>query len=360
MAVDDPRRRAPGAPVPADVPRVALLVVPAARSCSCRRWASGSGRTSTESGNATQALGGLTLPRSSSRPGCSRRRRCRRRPSSRPSRSWAGSPGSGPSTRCIATPITPRDIVLGNVAWIAFRLTMIAAIFTIVMALFGAAASPLIVLAIPAAVLTGLAFATPIAAFSATQRTPETVQRDLPVRDHAAVPVLGHVLPDLEPAAAAPADRLAVAAVARRRADPRPRPRDDRPGAAPRARPRRGPRGDHWSLGLGLGVPDGRSPAGARMSGIGRATVRRDRSPLGCAAVRASAAAGRASSSSATSTSTATTGSCIVSGFFEPLFYLASIGFGLGALVGTVPGPGGQPISYQLVRRAGPARDAPR
>jgi lipooligosaccharide transport system permease protein len=38
----------------------------------------------------------------------------------------------------------------------------------------------------------------------------------------------------------------------------------------------------------------------------------------------------------------------IVSGFFEPLFYLLSIGFGLGALIGTVPGPGGQPIPYQL------------
>jgi lipooligosaccharide transport system permease protein len=38
----------------------------------------------------------------------------------------------------------------------------------------------------------------------------------------------------------------------------------------------------------------------------------------------------------------------IVSGFFEPLFYLLSIGFGLGQLVGAVPGPGGKPISYQL------------
>jgi lipooligosaccharide transport system permease protein len=38
----------------------------------------------------------------------------------------------------------------------------------------------------------------------------------------------------------------------------------------------------------------------------------------------------------------------IVSGFFEPLFYLLSIGFGLGALIGTVPGPGGAPIPYQL------------
>jgi lipooligosaccharide transport system permease protein len=72
-----------------------------------------------------------------------------------------------------ATPISARDIVLGNLVWIAIRLTSIAAIFTIVMTLFGAAASPLILLAIPAAVLTGMAFAAPIAAFAATQRTPE-------------------------------------------------------------------------------------------------------------------------------------------------------------------------------------------
>jgi lipooligosaccharide transport system permease protein len=38
----------------------------------------------------------------------------------------------------------------------------------------------------------------------------------------------------------------------------------------------------------------------------------------------------------------------LLSGFFEPLFYLLSIGFGLGALVGDVPGPDGQPISYTL------------
>jgi lipooligosaccharide transport system permease protein len=72
-----------------------------------------------------------------------------------------------------ATPVSARDIVVGNLAWIAIRLTMISAIFTVVMALFGATASPLIVLAIPAAVLTGMAFSAPIVAFSATQRTPE-------------------------------------------------------------------------------------------------------------------------------------------------------------------------------------------
>ena len=34
----------------------------------------------------------------------------------------------------------------------------------------------------------------------------------------------------------------------------------------------------------------------------------------------------------------------LLSGFFEPLFYLLSIGFGLGALIGTIPGPGGAEI----------------
>jgi len=72
-----------------------------------------------------------------------------------------------------ATPIRAWDITLGNIAWIAIRLTMIAAIFSIVVVAFGASRSPVIVLAIPAAVLTGLAFTTPIMAFTATQRTPD-------------------------------------------------------------------------------------------------------------------------------------------------------------------------------------------
>lgn len=36
----------------------------------------------------------------------------------------------------------------------------------------------------------------------------------------------------------------------------------------------------------------------------------------------------------------------IFSGLFEPIFYLFSIGVGLGALIGDVPGPGGQMVSY--------------
>jgi|EndMetStandDraft_8_1072994.scaffolds.fasta_scaffold48925_2 lipooligosaccharide transport system permease protein len=72
-----------------------------------------------------------------------------------------------------ATPLTSRDIALGNLLWIVARLTLISTVFTAIIILFGAALSPLVVLAIPVAVLTGLAFGAPIAAFSATQRTPD-------------------------------------------------------------------------------------------------------------------------------------------------------------------------------------------
>lgn len=72
-----------------------------------------------------------------------------------------------------ATPIRARDIALGNIGWITVRLTLIATIFAAFIVLFGASRSPLIVLAVPVAVLTGLAFAIPIMAFTATQRTPD-------------------------------------------------------------------------------------------------------------------------------------------------------------------------------------------
>jgi len=72
-----------------------------------------------------------------------------------------------------ATPLRPMDIALGNLAWIGFRVLLVSSVFVLVTALFGAVVSPLIVLSIPVAVLTGMAFAGPIAAFSATQRTVE-------------------------------------------------------------------------------------------------------------------------------------------------------------------------------------------
>jgi lipooligosaccharide transport system permease protein len=70
-----------------------------------------------------------------------------------------------------ATPLAPREIALSHFAWTATRLTLVAAIFVFVTFLFGAIRSPLAVLAIPVATLTGMAFSTPITAFAATQKT---------------------------------------------------------------------------------------------------------------------------------------------------------------------------------------------
>ena len=72
-----------------------------------------------------------------------------------------------------ATPIGPRAVALGTLAWIAFRLGLVVIIFTFVAWAFGAVASPLAILGIPAAILTGLAFAGPMGAYMATQRTPD-------------------------------------------------------------------------------------------------------------------------------------------------------------------------------------------
>ncbi|HYM83687.1 MAG TPA: ABC transporter permease [Candidatus Dormibacteraeota bacterium] len=70
----------------------------------------------------------------------------------------------------LATPITVPGIVFGEIAWTAVRLGIGSAAFLAVMAVFGLVSFPLGLLALPAAVLTGLAFAVPIFAFTATQR----------------------------------------------------------------------------------------------------------------------------------------------------------------------------------------------
>jgi lipooligosaccharide transport system permease protein len=70
----------------------------------------------------------------------------------------------------LATPLRVIDILAGEVLWIATRLTLVCTIFLGVMVAFGAVPSPLGILAIPAGVLTGLAFASPIIGYSARLR----------------------------------------------------------------------------------------------------------------------------------------------------------------------------------------------
>jgi lipooligosaccharide transport system permease protein len=70
----------------------------------------------------------------------------------------------------LATPLSVRHILGGELLWIAFRMVLIASVFLGVLALFAIPRTPLALVAIPAAVLTGVAFSAAIISFAATQR----------------------------------------------------------------------------------------------------------------------------------------------------------------------------------------------
>ena len=70
-----------------------------------------------------------------------------------------------------ASPLRPADLFHGHLLFTTMRLAMNSAIFLAVMALFGAVASPWALAALPAAVLTGLAFAAPVEAWAITVTT---------------------------------------------------------------------------------------------------------------------------------------------------------------------------------------------
>lgn len=66
----------------------------------------------------------------------------------------------------LATPIGVLEVLFGHLFYIALRVLLGSAVFLGVMALFGAVRSPLALLVLPAAVLTGMAFSTPVVAFA--------------------------------------------------------------------------------------------------------------------------------------------------------------------------------------------------
>jgi lipooligosaccharide transport system permease protein len=74
----------------------------------------------------------------------------------------------------IGTPQDVRDIVVGHLYWLIVRIGIVTGVFLIVAFLFGAITSPTAILAWPAAILTGIAFGMPMAAWTATQRTEQS------------------------------------------------------------------------------------------------------------------------------------------------------------------------------------------
>ena len=70
----------------------------------------------------------------------------------------------------VATPLSPKDVLLGRLSWAAVRITLSSSIFLLVATVVGGVPSAWGLLAVPAAVLGGLAFAAPLVSFSATQQ----------------------------------------------------------------------------------------------------------------------------------------------------------------------------------------------
>ncbi|HET6810954.1 MAG TPA: ABC transporter permease [Acidimicrobiales bacterium] len=71
----------------------------------------------------------------------------------------------------LATPLRVTDVLYGHLLWMATRVALVSTIFLGVMAAFGAPRSPEVLAAVPVAVLTGMAMAAPVAAFTATRET---------------------------------------------------------------------------------------------------------------------------------------------------------------------------------------------
>ena len=68
----------------------------------------------------------------------------------------------------LAGPLSVYDVLIGHLAWVATRIAIVVSIYLAVMAAFGTIFSFWAVLALPVAVLTGMAFGAPMAAFAAT------------------------------------------------------------------------------------------------------------------------------------------------------------------------------------------------
>jgi lipooligosaccharide transport system permease protein len=73
----------------------------------------------------------------------------------------------------VASPLRPADLFHGHLLFVTIRLAMNCGIFLAVAAALGAVRSPWAIVALPVAILTGLAFATPVEAWSVT-RTKDT------------------------------------------------------------------------------------------------------------------------------------------------------------------------------------------
>ncbi len=236
----------------------------------------------------------------------------------------------------LATPLRVRDVLAGHQAWVALRVFATATVYFVVIALppFDAVVSWWGDLAIPTAVLVGLAFSAPIAAWGARAQIDSSF---VALFRFVILPMFlfSGTFPD-QPASGRAGDRrVRDSSVARGQPVSSAHPRADR--RPERARERRLPRDVDGRRALRR--PPHLSPKARslmaelteRLLGFSPAQPRIG----GLLIVERNAMVYRR------------TWMILFSGFFEPLFYLLAFGVGLGSYVGTV-GVNGQQVDYDL------------
>ena len=235
----------------------------------------------------------------------------------------------------LAAPLDVYDVLLGHLAWVAARLGIVTTIYLAVMAAFGTVHSPWAILALPAGVLTGMAFAAPMAAFSATQEKDTAFST---VYRFVVIPLFlfsGTFFPISQLPRLLAVPGLRDAALPRRGPVSRPHAGDVQPVGGCRACRLSGSVGGRGLRALPAHL---RRPAG-RMSTTGAETPLREHSGVALRITPLALLGGRHAVRVLERNILVYRRSWIfiVSGFFEPLFYLLSIGVGLSHLVGPIP-----------------------
>ena len=236
----------------------------------------------------------------------------------------------------LATPLRVVEVLGGHLAVIVVHLGVATAIFVAVAALFGAFTSWWVLLAVPVGVLTGMAFAVPTFALAASIDSDDAFSL---LYRFVVTPLMlfsGTFFPIDQLPLVPPARRLGHPAVARRRAVPRRRDRHTTGlgrGGAPLGAPRVRRRG------LGAGQAAVHPEAGV-VTALQAATRASRRLPFPAGAGMARHVVGR------NVVAFRRAWLLLLSGFVEPVFYLFSLGVGIGSLVGTVTTDGGSTVSY--------------
>ncbi len=236
----------------------------------------------------------------------------------------------------VATPIRPSELYGGYVLWIAIRSVLGSSAFLLVAAVLGAIPSVWGVLAIPAAALCAAAFCAPIAAFSVTQDSDLSFPMIMRLGVLPLFLFSGTFFPISQLPSGSAAGRVVVAAVARGRA----RARCDDGQLRPCSPTSGTSQCSSCACSSACGSASARSRGGSPHDRRNRRAARTRIFPRRCGGGARGGVVER------NVTAYRRIWYIFLSGFAEPLFFLLSIGIGVGNLVGELH-VGGRVVDYR-------------